>query len=70
MQSTICYYFLIYFNNIHFIGLQADEIHLCGEAGSIGLVEEICNTTGEEMEVGCKITILDIIFGLNQYSRL
>ncbi|CAH0717326.1 unnamed protein product, partial [Brenthis ino] len=33
------------------LGLQADEIHLCGEAGAIELVEEICNTTGEEMEV-------------------
>ncbi|CAH2091801.1 unnamed protein product [Euphydryas editha] len=33
------------------LGLQAEEIHLCGEAGAIGLIEEICNTTGEEMEV-------------------
>ncbi|XP_045459717.1 ATP-dependent RNA helicase SUV3 homolog, mitochondrial [Melitaea cinxia] len=33
------------------LGLQADEIHLCGEAGAIGLIEEICNTTGEEMDV-------------------
>lgn len=33
------------------LGLQADEIHLCGEAGAINLIEEICNTTGEEMEV-------------------
>ncbi|XP_063375115.1 ATP-dependent RNA helicase SUV3 homolog, mitochondrial [Cydia amplana] len=33
------------------LGLQADEIHLCGEAGAINLVEEICNTTGEELEV-------------------
>ncbi|KAM3968178.1 suv3 RNA helicase [Aphomia sociella] len=33
------------------LGLQADEIHLCGEAGAISLVEEICNTTGEELEV-------------------
>lgn len=32
-------------------GLQAEEIHLCGEAGAIGLIEEICNTTGEEMDV-------------------
>lgn len=37
-----------------FEGLQADEIHLCGEAGAIELVEEICNTTGEEMEVRIK----------------
>lgn len=33
------------------LGLQADEIHLCGEAGSINLIEEICNTTGEELEI-------------------
>lgn len=33
------------------LGLQADEIHLCGEAGAINLIEEICNTTGEELEV-------------------
>ncbi|XP_075972723.1 suv3 RNA helicase [Anticarsia gemmatalis] len=33
------------------LGLQADEIHLCGEAGSIHLIEEICNTTGEELQV-------------------
>ncbi|XP_072942061.1 ATP-dependent RNA helicase SUV3 homolog, mitochondrial [Epargyreus clarus] len=33
------------------LGLQADELHLCGEAGAINLVEEICNTTGEELEV-------------------
>lgn len=31
--------------------MQADEIHLCGEAGAISLVEEICNITGEELEV-------------------
>ncbi|KAI5641916.1 hypothetical protein NE865_05915 [Phthorimaea operculella] len=33
------------------LGLQAEEIHLCGEAGAISLIEEICNTTGEEMEI-------------------
>ncbi|KAJ8724894.1 hypothetical protein PYW07_015852 [Mythimna separata] len=33
------------------LGLQADEIHLCGETGAINLIEEICNTTGEEIEV-------------------
>ncbi|CAH0629021.1 unnamed protein product [Chrysodeixis includens] len=33
------------------LGLQADEIHLCGEPGAIHLIEEICNTTGEELEV-------------------
>ncbi|XP_034825459.1 ATP-dependent RNA helicase SUV3 homolog, mitochondrial [Maniola hyperantus] len=33
------------------LGLQAEELHLCGESGSINLIEEICNTTGEEIEV-------------------
>ncbi|KAG6448066.1 hypothetical protein O3G_MSEX005306 [Manduca sexta] len=33
------------------LGLQAEEIHLCGEAGAINLIEEICNITGEEIEV-------------------
>ncbi|XP_023952267.2 ATP-dependent RNA helicase SUV3 homolog, mitochondrial [Bicyclus anynana] len=33
------------------LGLQAEELHLCGEAGAINLIEEICNTTGEEIEV-------------------
>ncbi|XP_045763935.1 ATP-dependent RNA helicase SUV3 homolog, mitochondrial [Maniola jurtina] len=33
------------------LGLQAEELHLCGESGAINLIEEICNTTGEEIEV-------------------
>ncbi|XP_050678930.1 ATP-dependent RNA helicase SUV3 homolog, mitochondrial isoform X1 [Leptidea sinapis] len=33
------------------LGLQAEELHLCGEAGAINLIEQICNTTGEELEV-------------------
>ncbi|CAH2238562.1 jg17149, partial [Pararge aegeria aegeria] len=33
------------------LGLQVEELHLCGEAGSINLIEEICNTTGEEIEI-------------------
>ncbi|KAL4710306.1 hypothetical protein ACJJTC_011122 [Scirpophaga incertulas] len=33
------------------LGIKADEIHLCGEAGAINLIEEICNITGEELEV-------------------
>lgn len=36
---------------LFYAGLQAEEIHLCGEAGAINLIEEICNTTGEEVEV-------------------
>jgi len=33
------------------LGLQADEIHLCGEAAAIDLVREIMISTGEEVEV-------------------
>lgn len=33
------------------LGLQAEEIHLCGEAGAINLIEEICFTTGEQVEI-------------------
>ncbi|GBP23746.1 ATP-dependent RNA helicase SUPV3L1, mitochondrial [Eumeta japonica] len=36
---------------LDFRGLQAEEIHLCGEAGAINLIEEICITTGEELEI-------------------
>lgn len=34
-----------------FLGLIADEIHVCGEPGSLGLLEKICSTTGEHVEV-------------------
>ncbi|KAH8277073.1 hypothetical protein KR026_004805 [Drosophila bipectinata] len=34
-----------------FLGLIADEVHVCGEAGSLGLLEKICETTGETVEV-------------------
>ncbi|XP_024942536.1 ATP-dependent RNA helicase SUV3 homolog, mitochondrial isoform X2 [Cephus cinctus] len=33
------------------LGLPADEIHLCGEAGAIDLVNSLCTTTGEDVEV-------------------
>ena len=33
------------------LGLQAKEIHVCGEAAAIDLVKEICISTGEEVEV-------------------
>ncbi|EDW81570.1 uncharacterized protein Dwil_GK10952 [Drosophila willistoni] len=34
-----------------FLGLIADEVHVCGEAGSLELLEKICETTGETVEV-------------------
>lgn len=33
------------------LGLTAEEIHLCGEAGTIDLIRQICLTTGEDIEV-------------------
>ncbi|XP_077297824.1 suv3 RNA helicase [Arctopsyche grandis] len=33
------------------LGIQAEELHLCGEAGAIPLIQDICNTTGEELEI-------------------
>ncbi|XP_057341686.1 ATP-dependent RNA helicase SUV3 homolog, mitochondrial isoform X1 [Microplitis mediator] len=33
------------------LGIPADEVHLCGEAGAIDLVRKICLTMGEEVEV-------------------
>lgn len=33
-----------------FLGINADEIHVCGEAGTLDLLEKICNTTGEVIE--------------------
>ncbi|XP_064552930.1 ATP-dependent RNA helicase SUV3 homolog, mitochondrial isoform X1 [Drosophila montana] len=34
-----------------FLGLIADEVHVCGEAGALELLEKICETTGETVEV-------------------
>ncbi|KAJ3212365.1 ATP-dependent RNA helicase supv3l1, mitochondrial [Dinochytrium kinnereticum] len=33
------------------LGLQADEIHLCGEPTAIPLVRRLCETTGEDVEI-------------------
>lgn len=33
-----------------FLGLNADEIHVCGEAGTKELLERLCLTTGEIVE--------------------
>ena len=34
-----------------FLGLQAKEIHLCGENSTIKLVEELMITTGDQLEI-------------------
>lgn len=33
-----------------FLGINADEIHVCGEAGTRELLERLCHTTGETLE--------------------
>lgn len=33
------------------LGINAEEIHLCGEAGTIDLIKELSLTTGEDVEV-------------------
>lgn len=33
------------------LGLRAEEIHLCGETGGAELIQELCLTTGEDVEV-------------------
>ena len=33
------------------LGLNAKEVHVCGEASSIGLVKELAMAAGEEVEV-------------------
>nr|XP_014092482.2 ATP-dependent RNA helicase SUV3 homolog, mitochondrial [Bactrocera oleae] len=34
-----------------FLGLIADEVHVCGESGSLELLQKICETTNETVEV-------------------
>ncbi|CAF4457892.1 unnamed protein product, partial [Adineta steineri] len=33
------------------LGIQAKEIHLCGEASTIRLIQELMVTTGDDVEV-------------------
>ncbi|KAF5295532.1 hypothetical protein FQR65_LT19881 [Abscondita terminalis] len=33
------------------LGLIADEIHVCGEPGTVDLLQQLCLTTGEDVEV-------------------
>lgn len=34
-----------------FLGIIADEVHVCGERGAATLLERLCETTGETVEV-------------------
>ena len=56
-----------------FLGLNADEIHVCGEAGTRELLERICLTTGEHIEYNhydrlTQLTVEDK--ALNSYKAL
>lgn len=33
------------------LGIIAEEIHVCGEPGSVDLLQKMCETTGESVEV-------------------
>lgn len=35
------------------LGLNAKEVHVCGEASAIGLINELAIAAGEEVEVRC-----------------
>lgn len=39
------------------LGINADEVHVCGETGALELIKRMCLTTGEMVEV-------------NEYARL
>jgi ATP-dependent RNA helicase SUPV3L1/SUV3 len=32
-----------------FLGLQADEIHVCGDPSALPLIRNLCNGTGDEL---------------------
>ncbi|XP_054009082.1 ATP-dependent RNA helicase SUV3 homolog, mitochondrial [Hylaeus anthracinus] len=43
------------------LGLVADEIHLCGEVAAIPIIESICATTGETVEVHTYKRLTDLV---------
>lgn len=45
-----------------FLGINADEVHVCGETGALELLQRICLRTGETIEVNThkRLTSLDI----------
>ncbi len=51
-------------------GLCAEEIHLCGEASAINIVQEMAQAVGDEFEVRkykrlTSLTVLDTALGMN-----
>lgn len=44
-----------------FLGLMAEEIHVCGEPGTADLLQKLCYTTGEELEIRHYKRLTDLI---------
>lgn len=47
-----------------FLGVNADEVHVCGEAGAAALLQNLCETTGDILEINnydrlSKLTVED-----------
>lgn len=61
-----------------FLGIIADEIHVCGELGAATLLQRLCDTTGETVEVtkpirtvGRNCFLLNSFpFQIREYKRL
>ncbi|XP_054731967.1 ATP-dependent RNA helicase SUV3 homolog, mitochondrial [Anastrepha obliqua] len=57
-----------------FLGLIADEVHVCGEAGALELLQKICETTNETVEVNnyerlTELTVEDSALGSLDYIQ-
>lgn len=51
-----------------FLGIIADEIHVCGELGTATLLQRLCETTGETVEVTKSIrTVVRNRFLINRF---
>jgi ATP-dependent RNA helicase SUPV3L1/SUV3 len=53
------------------LGICAYEVHLCGEAAAIDLVQEIIGDTGDEMEVSRRIFVssVQVVRNDNQFRQ-
>ncbi len=47
-----------------FLGIIAEEVHVCGEFGAAELLKRLCETTGETVEVinSTRITVWALVF--------
>ncbi len=57
MEPSLTWYRLLAIKYANFAGIQASEIHLCGEASSIPLIRKLLESTKDVIEV-------------NEYNRL